>query len=116
MSNIKLWIDTRNYRMCIHRQALKIIGDPPFLNFGYDPDSMRLAVIAMWTDDRKSFRVRYDNSGSVYIHSKSLLVGFRKVSHVFMEEGSYLVEGTVWSTKRMIIFPLQDAKVLHGID
>ena len=116
MGNVKLRIDTRYFRMCIHRYALKIIGDPPFLNFGYDPESMRLVVIATWEDDHKSFRVRYDNSGSVYIHSKTLLVGIRKVSHILMEKGSYLVEGEVWRDKKMIVFPLQEAKALHGTD
>lgn len=112
MRDVKIRIDTRYYKICIHRQALKQIQNPPFLNFGYDPDTMRLLVIGTWVDDRKSVRVRYDNSGSVYVFSKSLLTGIREVSHILTEIGSYLVEGEVREDEKLLIFPLNDAHLL----
>ena len=116
MNDAKLRIDTRFFRMCIHRQALSAIGDPPFLNFGYDPNSMRLMIIGTWIDDRKSVRVRYDNSGSVYVFSKPLLQGIREVSHILLTTGSFLVEGEVRETEKQIIFPLKQAQVLSEAD
>ncbi len=110
MSEAKLRIDTRYSRICIHRQALKAIGDPPFLNFGYDPDTMRLMIIGSWIDDRKSVRVRHDNSGSVYVFSKPLLQGIRSVSHVLTGTASYLITGEIRETDRILIFPLKDAE------
>lgn len=112
MNDVKIRIDTRYYKICIHRQALKQIHDPSFLNFGYDPDTMRLLVIGTWVDDRKSVRVRYDNSGSVYVFSKSLLTGIREVSHILTETGSYLVEGEVREGEKLLIFPLSNAHKL----
>lgn len=106
MSDVKLRIDTRYYRICIHRQALKAIGNPSFLNFGYDPETMRLLIVGSWVDDRKSVRVRYNKSGSVYVYSKSLLQGIREVSHILMEEASYLVAGEAREDERILIFPL----------
>ena len=110
MSDVKIRIDTRYFRICIHRQALKAIGEPAFLNFGYDPDTMRLLVVGSWVDDRKSVRVRYDNSGSVYVFSKPLLQGIRQVSHVLTARGSYIVEGEARSTDKVLIFPLAKAE------
>lgn len=111
MSDTKLRIDTRYFRMLIYRQALKAIGDPAFINFGYDPDTMRLMVMGSWVDDRKSVRVRQNKSGSVYVFSKPLIVGIRKVSNILTEEASYLVEGEVQESERIIIFPLKDAQI-----
>lgn len=111
MSDVKLRIDTRYYRMCIHRQALKEIGDPPFLNFGYDPENMRLMIIGSWVDDRKAVRVRYSTSGSVYVFSKPLLVGIRQVSNILTSNASYLVEGEVREKERFLLFPLKDAEI-----
>ena len=112
MSDVKLRIDTRYFRMCIHRQALKSIGDPPFLNFGYDPDGVFLMVIGTWVDDRKSVRVRQDNSGSVYVFSKPLLTGIRQVSHILTATASYLVKGEAREKDRYLIFPLKDAEII----
>ena len=112
MSDVKLRIDTRYFRMCIHRQALKAISDPLFLHFGYDPETTRLLIVGSWVDDRKSVRVRYDNSGSVYVYSKPLLQGIRQVSHVLMDRASYIVEGTAQESERILIFPLGKAEVI----
>lgn len=114
MSDVKIRIDTRYFRICIHRQALKAIGDPTFLNFGYDPETMRLMVVGSWVDDRKSVRVRYDNSGSVYVYSKPLLLGIRQVSGILMARASYIVEGEVRESDRIIFFPLRKAEIISG--
>ena len=112
MSELKIRIDTRFYRICVHRQTLRAIGDPPFLNFSYEPDSRLLIVSGKWVDDRKSVRVRYDNSGSVYVFSKALLLGIQKASHILMGHCSYLAEGEVMESGKAIIFPLGLAQKL----
>lgn len=111
MSEIRLRIDMKYFRICIHRQALKAIGDPKFINFGYDPDGMRMMIMGSWVDDRKSVRVRQSKTGSVYVFSKPLLEGIRNVSNILTENASYLVEGEVSESEKNIIFPLKDAEM-----
>ena len=113
MSDVKIRIDTKNYRINIHRHALKAIGDPPFLSFGYDRDSMLLRVDGNWVNDGKTVRVRFDNSGSVYVYSKSLLIGIQEVSSIMTVPGSYLVEGEVMETEKAIFFSLRNAELLN---
>ncbi|MBQ6480917.1 MAG: hypothetical protein IJI45_07360 [Anaerolineaceae bacterium] len=112
MSDIKIRIDTRYYRMCIHRQALKAIGDPEYLKFAYDPEEMQLLVEGRRIDDRESVRVRYNNSGSVYVFSKPLIEGIRQVSHILLGNKTFLVEGKVRESENIIIFSLQEANIL----
>ena len=73
---------------------------------------MYLMIIGLWVDDRKAVRVRYDNSGSVYVFSKPLIQGIRQVGHVLMESRSYLVDGKAWGTNHILLFPLKEAKIL----
>ena len=111
MSNIKIRINTRYFRIYIFRQCLRKIGEPEFINFGYDPETMQLMVMGSFIDDRKSLRVRHNKNGSFFICSKPLIEGIRKVSHILAEPASYLVEGTVSANERVIIFPLKEAVI-----
>lgn len=110
MNNIKIRIDTKHYTLSIHRKALKAVGDPPFINFGYQPETMQLLIMATWLDDRKSVRSRINSGGSNSIYSKSLLQGIRQVSHILMDSGSYLVEGEAIDSQGLLIFPLKMAE------
>ena len=112
MSDVKIRIDTKNFRINIHRQTLKAIGDPPFVNFGYDRGSMLLRVDGNWVDDGKTVRVRFDNSGSVYVYSRPLLIGIQEVSSILTVPGSYLAEGEVMEAKKAIVFSLGKAQLL----
>lgn len=112
MSDIKMRIDTRHFQLSIHRQALKAIGNPPFVNLGYQPETMQLMIMGTWLDDRKSVRVRFTKGGSNFICSKPLLQGIREVSHILKETGSYIVEGETIESKGILIFPLKDARII----
>lgn len=116
MSDIKLRIDTRYYRWYIHRQALKAIGDPEFINFAYNPESMRLMIIGSGVDDRKSVRVRYSKTGTVCVYSQPLLEGIRRVSGILVGDASYLVEGILLESEKIIIYPLMEAQITFGED
>ena len=111
MTEVRLRIDTKYNNFHIHRQALYAIGDPPFLNFGYDPESMELLVAGTWIDDLKSVRVHYTKEGSVYFYSKPLITGIRKVSNILTKTGSYFVDGEVIG--KLIIYPLGEAKMAN---
>ena len=110
MSDIRIRIDTRFFRLTIYRQALKAIGNPPFIYLGYQPETRRLMIMGSWVDDRKSIRVHYD-SPTIYVFSAALLRGIRQVSRILMEEGSYSVEGEAYSTEAILIFPLGNAEM-----
>lgn len=112
MSDVKLRIDTRYFRFCIHRQALKAIGSPTFLTFGYHPEEQRLMVVGTWADNKQSVRIRFDSCGSVYIYSKPLIQGIRQVSHILMATGSYLVSGEARASDHILIFSLREAEII----
>lgn len=102
-------IDTRYNRFCIHRKALKAIGNPTYIHLGYRADTKELMVLGTWVDDRKSIRVRYTGSGSFYVNSKGLIEGIRSVSRILLEDGSYIVAGKKAEQFPAISFPLAGA-------
>ena len=112
MRNVKIRLNTQYYQIYIYRQALKAIGDPIFINFGYDPETKRLMIIGTWIDDRKSVRVRCNKEGAVYVFSKALIVGIQKVSNILTTTGSYVVKGAVLEAEKVLIFHLEDAELI----
>ena len=104
-------IDTRYNRFCIHRKTLKAIGNPTYIHLGYRADMKELMVLGTWVDDRKSIRVRYTGSGSFYINSKGLIEGVRSVSHILLEDGSYIVAGKKVDHFPAISFSLASAEL-----
>ena len=108
---LKMRIDTRYNRFCIHKKALKAIGDPAFIHLGYRADTKELMVLGTWVDDRRSIRVRYTGAGSFYITSKGLVEGIRSVSNILLKDGSYIVTGQKADYLPAISFSLADAVV-----
>lgn len=109
-------IDTRYNRICIHRKTLKAIGDPTFIHLGYHAKTKELMVLGTWIDDRKSIRVRFDNSGSFYINSKGLIEGIRSVGKILMEDASYIAVGEKADNLPAITFSLSDAATISDTE
>lgn len=114
MNDVKLRIDTRYFRFCIHKQALKAIGNPTFLLFGFEPKEQMLMIAGAQSGEKQAVRVRHDSSGSVYVFSKPLIEGIRQVGNVLMTTGSYLVQGEVRADERILIFSLKDACIISS--
>jgi len=109
-------IDTRYNRICIHRKTLKAIGDPLFIHLGYLAKTKELMVLGTWVDDRKSIRVRFNNSGSFFVVSKALIEGIRSVSGILKENGSYLAVGKKADNIPAISFSLSDAETVAATE
>ena len=105
-----LRINTRYNRFSIYKQTLEYIGNPDFIHLGFHPKSGRLMVLGAWTDEKKAIRVHFDNRGSFYFYSKSLINGIREINGSLREEGSYLLKGMLVESMPAICFSVREAQ------
>ena len=105
---LKIRIDTRYNRICIHRKTLRAIGDPYFIHLGYHVETKELMVLGTWIDDRRSIRVRLTGDGSFNINSKGLIDGIRSVSHILQDNSSFLLTGKKAENLPAVSFSLAD--------
>ena len=105
-----LRINTRYNRIGIHRHTLESIGNPEFIHLGFHPTSGRLMVLGTWGDEKKAIRVHYDQKGSFYFYSKSLINGIRMINGALNKQGSYLFKGTLIDSIPAICFSVCETK------
>lgn len=108
---LSLRVDSRNYRICIHRSTLREIGEPAFIHLGVHPDTMSLIVLGTWIDERRAIRVRFSKGGSFFVNSKPLIAGIQSSAHLLEVPGSYLLKGKKIGSIPAIAFSLRDIEI-----
>ncbi|MBO5568864.1 MAG: hypothetical protein J6A79_08050 [Clostridia bacterium] len=105
-------IDTKYYRICVHKITLSAIGDPEFVRLGYEPNSKQLMLLGVGSDMYKAIRVRFTTGGSFFIHCKGLIQALQRTGQIMKEEGSYLLNGDLMAEEPAITFPLKTAELI----
>lgn len=111
---LTLRIDTKYYRIGIHKQTLEAVGAPEFIRLGYEPKTRQLMVLGAGSDMYKAVRVRFSSSGPFYIYCKGLITALQSAGRILEKEGSYLVYGKLregGSGELAVTFPMKDAEL-----
>ena len=115
MSNdgkLTIRIDTKYYRICVHKPTLIAIGDPEFVRLGYEPNSKQLMLLGVGSDMYKAIRVRFTTGGSFFIHCKGLIQALQHTGQIMKEEGSYILNGELMEQESAITFPMKTAELI----
>lgn len=104
---LSIRIDTRYNRINLHKNTLKAIGNPEYIHLGYQPKIKTLMLFGTWVDEQKAVHLRFNKSGSCYVHSKAMIEGIRRTSGVLTGEGSYLLYGELSNNFPAVCFPLE---------
>ena len=110
-NDLRLRIDTRNHRICVHRSTLREIGEPEFIHLGVHPETSNLIVLGTWVNERRAIRVRFTKGGSFFVNSKPLIEGILNKVHCFETPGSYLLKGKKVGSLPAISFSLKDVQM-----
>ena len=116
VQGLTMLINTRYARISIHRQTLKALGDPAFINWGYHFQSKKLILFSSGTDACKALRVTLNKDGACYIYSRNLIDGLRHVSSVLTEDGSFLLKGEMDQKASSVSFKLEEAQIVMQYD
>ena len=107
---LRIRIDMRYSRIHLHRNTLKAIRDPEYIQLGYDSRTKRLMIMGTWIEEQKAVHLHFTKQGSCYVHSKGMLQGIRRISGVLEGEGSYLLTGELLKGGPAVSFPLENAR------
>lgn len=104
---LKLRIDAKYNRICIHRTTLQKLGQPDWVSLGIEPQHGRLMVASVGENSPGRLRVRYDEDNSFCIHSKFLIESIRMVIPQIGTDGSYLLKGRMAKKQSAADFDLR---------
>ena len=111
--DLSIRIDTRYNRIHLHKNTLKAIGDPEYIHLGYQPKIKTLMILGTWVNEQKAVHLRFNKMGSCYVHSKAMIEGIRRTSHVLTGKCSYLLHGEMSGEFPAVCFPLENAEVIN---
>lgn len=113
-----LTVGVKPYYLRVFRNALKVIGTPPYVRFLIEPETSRMAMIAHDRKELTSFRVppRIKESGNkndcvkVFSHvlCKALYRQFE-----WDTSKTYRIPGKIIRTQRVVVYDLSEAFPLH---
>ena len=103
-------VNTDYSRISIHKRTLKALGDPIFIQLGYNPDKRLLLLFRAEKPSQNTIRIRLCQNGSCYIYSKSFIEGLIIVSGAFKEAGTYLLKGKMHKHLAAAFFSLDKAE------
>ena len=108
---ITMAIDLKKYRLRVHRQTLKLLGSPEFIQLLISPANN--AIIIQGRPERETggqeIPVTFDKpgpGGTFEIYSKELISRIRKHFSGLDREGLYRLAGSYMAEEECICFPL----------
>lgn len=112
-----LTLDMRRNRVRIHRQTLRALGDPSFIQFLINPEDLYIAILGSeipltgGTANRVKIRnARLDSKLSVEFYSATLLGGIYNVFGVLDRQYNYRLTGEIDTLNRVAYFSMETLK------
>lgn len=106
--DITIRIDARYNRIHIHKNTLKAIGDPEFIQLGYLPKTKKLMILGTWVNEQKAVHLHFTKQGACYVQSKAMLDGIRQISGLLTKPESYLYRGELAGDVPAVSFSLEE--------
>jgi hypothetical protein len=111
-----LSIDPKWHRIRIHRQTLRLLGNPAYIQFLVNPNTKMIAIKPGIQQDRLAHRVKYYNSPDhmcYELHSAYLIRSLQRISHNLSNDKVYRIYG-VFNTKDSVAqFPMDHLVVIQ---
>ena len=108
--SLTILVNTRYARITIHKSTLKALKEPAFIQLGYNAIKGRLMLLGVDKPSQNTVRIRLNNKGYCYIHSKSFIERLLSVSDSVKEQGTYLLKGKLDKKLTAAYFSLSDAE------
>ena len=112
-----LLIDLKKNRIRIHKATLHLLGDPEYIQFLVNPESLTLIIKSTAKTDHLSHRIRWNLIGGKQccdFYSYFLLKSLRDVNYEWEENRSYRIYGKVHEKERLAQFSMKESFDIGG--
>lgn len=115
--SLTILVNTKYSRITVHKITLNALGNPAFIQLGYNSVKNRLMLFGVQKPAQNTIRVVLKHNSFCFIHSKSFMKGLMIVSKAIKEDGTYLLKGEKDKQLSAAYFSLDNAeKVIEPTD
>lgn len=115
--SLTILVNTKYSRITVHKITLNALGNPAFIQLGYNSVKNRLMLFGVQKPAQNTIRVVLKHNSFCFIHSKSFMKGLMIVSKAIKEDGTYLLKGEKDKQLSAAYFSLDNAeKVIESTD
>ena len=110
---VSISIDNKKHRIVVHKTMLHVLGDPPYIQFLIDPDSMIFAIKALdhtssGDQTHKINKKALKSDNSVEIYSMTFISKLNNVAGILYDESLYHMPGVVIFPERVAVFSMKN--------
>lgn len=104
-------IDMKKFRIRIHKESLRMIGQPEYIQLLVNVDRSQVAIRGMdhnkkGSDAHKVNKAQIQSDFSYEIYSQSLMLKLRSAFPAFKEECTYRLSGIAYPEDRVAVFEI----------
>lgn len=112
-------IDFKKHRFRIHKESLRLIGDPKYIQFLVNVNKSQVAIRGIDSDSRESHAHKVNRTilatdFSFEIYSQSFTEKLRTAFDGFDEQCTYRLTGTVFPRERAVVFSITSKQKVDG--
>lgn len=107
---LTILINTKYSRITVHKNTLNALGNPAFIQLGYNSVKNRLILFGANEPAQNTIRVVLKHNSFCFIHSKSFMFGLMSVSEVMKTHGTFLLKGKPDKQMKAACFSLNNAE------
>ena len=107
-----LLIDLKKNRIRIHKATLHLLGDPDYIQFLVNPDSLSLAIRRSIKGDSLAHHIRWNMLGGKQccdFYSYFLLKSLRDVNYEWKPNRSYRLYGRLNEKENLALFSMKES-------
>lgn len=117
--SVSIAVDSKHYLIRIHRATLRQLGNPRYIQFLVNPETMVMAIRAVdrvYSGDQshKIKQMRIDNGHSCEIYSQMFVKKLCRIAAPWSDGITYHLNGEIMSEQRTAVFSLKSLTQSKG--
>lgn len=108
-------VDLKKFRIRIHKNTIRSIGNPKHVLLLVNPEERILAVIGSDSSDSRAHKIAQLSSkqNSIELYSRSLVKNLHKLCNYWQDNQSYRIYGEIITNKGVAQFHMDESVLLN---